>query len=93
MSYKDAKFGKNPENEYGTLTTNKKYDDSQKSEGGKYIGRFPTLDGLGRGYYETLAEAIRGGELKVDPSTSRDGIRIIELARESHSKGQTVQWS
>ena len=97
MSYDDPQFGINLESEYGTLTTyaefdhkNQKYDENTK----KYAGKYPTLDGYGRGYYESLAKTIRGGEpFDVNPQTSRDGIRLMELARESHSKGQTVAWS
>ena len=97
MTYKDPKFGVNPVDEYGTLVTyeefdkeNQKYDQILK----KYIGKYPTLNGFNQGYYESLADSIRrGAPLKVDPVTSRDGIRMMELARESHNTGRTVPWS
>lgn len=96
MSYDDPKFGVNLESEYGTLTTYTQFDQSQKYDEAtkKYVGKFPTFNGSHRGYYETLADTIRrGAPLKVDPQTSRDGIRIMELARESHVTGKTVAWS
>jgi len=46
-----------------------------------------------RGYYEDVVKAVRGGEVAVDPRDSRDGIRVMELARVSHEKGETVPWS
>jgi len=43
------------------------------------------------GFYRDLVAAIRGeAEVVVRPEVSRDGIRIIELARESAEKGSTV---
>jgi predicted dehydrogenase len=58
------------------------------------VGKYPSLPGWYRGYYENLVEAIRGiAKPDVDPATARDGIRIIELARESHTKGATVPFS
>jgi hypothetical protein len=97
MTYEDPQFGVNPESEYGTLATyaefdkkNQKYDEVAK----KYVGKLPTLNGYNRGYYESLADTIRrGAPLRVDPLTSRHGIRLMELARESHNEGRTVPWS
>lgn len=96
MSSTDSAFGVNPEDEYGTLTTytefdpgHQKFDPSSK----KYSGKFPTLNGFNQGYYESLADTIRRkAPLQVDPQTSRDGIRLMELARESHDTGRTVLW-
>lgn len=96
MSSTDSAFGVNPEDEYGTLTTytefdpgHQKFDPSSK----KYNGKFPTLNGFNQGYYESLADTIRRkAPLQVDPQTSRDGIRLMELARESHATGRTVLW-
>lgn len=97
MSSEDPKFGVNPESEYGTLTTYAEFDKRSQNydaESKKYIGKFPTLDGRNRGYYESLADTIRrGAPLRVDPQTSRDGIRLMELARKSHASGSTVPWS
>ena len=59
-----------------------------------YVGKYPSLPGSYRGYYENVAQAIRGNaKVEVDPATARDGIRIMELARESHAKGATVLFS
>jgi hypothetical protein len=58
------------------------------------VGKYPSLDGYGRGYYEDLVKAVRGeAPIKVRPETAMDGLRIIELARESHEKGCTMPWS
>jgi hypothetical protein len=81
----------------GTLTTYEefdgkvqKYDEVTK----KYIGKYPTLPSRWVGLYENIADAINGkAELVVKPTQSRDGLRIIELARESHEKGVTITWS
>jgi predicted dehydrogenase len=82
---------------WGTLTTTTEFDaKSQRfdEESNKYIGQYPSLPGWYRGYYENVAAAIRGKEeVFVKPETSRDGLRIIELARESHEKGCSVAWS
>ncbi len=60
----------------------------------KYVGKYPSVPGWYRGYYENVVEAIRGRqEIYVKPETARDGLRVIELARESHAKGITVPWS
>ncbi|KAJ5054803.1 uncharacterized protein L3040_001067 [Drepanopeziza brunnea f. sp. 'multigermtubi'] len=86
MKSTDAAFGVNPEDEYGTLTTYKEFDsENQKLDPAakKYSGKFPTLNGFNQGYYEALADTIRRkAPLQVDPQTSRDGIRLMELAQE-----------
>lgn len=92
----DPTFGVEPASLHGLLTTYESFDESQKfdEERKKYVGRYPTITGRIRGYYEDLAATIRGkGELKVQAQQSRDGIRIMELARESSEKGATVAWS
>ncbi|KAK4496697.1 hypothetical protein PRZ48_012680 [Zasmidium cellare] len=96
MTYEDPKFGVNPEDEYGILTTYGQFDNSQiyDEASRKYAGRYPTLNGYNQGYYEMVANSVRRGKpLEVDAKTSRDGIRLMELARESHNKGATIQWS
>ncbi len=96
MSSTDPKFGVNPEDEYGTLTTFSEFDSRHQvfsPSFNKYNGRYPTLNGFNQGYYESLADTIRRkAPLQVDPQTSRDGIRLMELARESHDTGRTVLW-
>lgn len=80
----------------GTLTTYKEFDPSIQKydpETKKYTGEVPTITGRWMGVYESLANAINGkGELEVKASQSRDVLRIIELARESHNKKITVPW-
>ncbi|KAH9211517.1 oxidoreductase [Leptodontidium sp. 2 PMI_412] len=97
MKSTDPAFGINPEDEYGTLTTYAEFDSkNQKFDplSNKYNGKFPTLNGFNQGYYESLADSVRRkAPLQVDPQTSRDGIRLMELARESHDTGRTVSWS
>ncbi|WZH47011.1 Dehydrogenase [Fusarium acuminatum] len=93
----DEGFGVESEKMRGTLTTYEefdgkvqKYDEVTK----KYIGQYPTLPSRWVGLYENVADAINGkAELVVKPTQSRDGLRIIELARESHEKGATIAWS
>lgn len=81
----------------GTLTTYEEFDGKvQKFDEvtKKYIGKYPTLPSRWVGLYENIADAINGkAELVVKPTQSRDGLRIIELARESHEKGVTIAWS
>ncbi|KAM0224162.1 hypothetical protein ACHAQD_002538 [Fusarium lateritium] len=92
----DEGFGVESEKMRGTLTTYEefdgkvqKYDEVTK----KYTGKYPTLPSRWVGLYENVADAINGkAELVVKPTQSRDGLRIIELARESHEKGATVAW-
>ncbi|KAM0197200.1 hypothetical protein ACHAPI_005049 [Fusarium lateritium] len=92
----DEGFGVESEKMRGTLTTYEefdgkvqKYDEVTK----KYTGQYPTLPSRWVGLYENVADAINGkAELVVKPTQSRDGLRIIELARESHEKGATVAW-
>jgi predicted dehydrogenase len=43
-------FGIEPEATWGLLTTKEKFDDSQKAEDGKWVGKFPSLKGDYSGY-------------------------------------------
>ncbi|KAF6792368.1 oxidoreductase [Colletotrichum musicola] len=89
-------FGEEPAELRGTLATYKEVDGSvQKFDEAtkKYVGKYPSITGRWLGVYENLADAINGkAELEVKATQSRDAIRIIELARESHNKGVTVAW-
>ncbi|CAK7233547.1 hypothetical protein SBRCBS47491_008648 [Sporothrix bragantina] len=92
----DETYGQEDPKLWGQLTTTKKIDDSQTKddETGYYIGQYPALPGNYFAYYENIVDAVRGkAPLAVDPQTSRDGIRLIELARKSHKKRATVPWS
>ncbi|KAK4156187.1 hypothetical protein C8A00DRAFT_12882 [Chaetomidium leptoderma] len=90
-------YGVEDERIWGTLTTTAEFDAASQqfdAESKKYIGKYPSLRGWYRGYYENVSAAVRGREeILVQPETARDGLRIIELARESHEKGCTVAWS
>ncbi|KAF4500049.1 hypothetical protein FAGAP_3760 [Fusarium agapanthi] len=93
----DKGFGVESDELRGILTTYEEFDGKvQKYDPGikKYTGRYPSFAGRWMGLYENVADAINGkAELEVKPTHSRDGLRIIELARESHQKGATVPWS
>ncbi|KAL2166012.1 hypothetical protein VTG60DRAFT_3447 [Thermothelomyces hinnuleus] len=90
-------FGVEDERIWGTLTTTTEFDPKTQQfdeQSKKYVGKYPSLRGWYRGYYENVSAAILGREeVLVKPETARDGLRIIELARESHEKGCTVPWS
>jgi predicted dehydrogenase len=90
-------IGVEDERIWGTLTTTTEFDGKVQrfdEENKKYVGKYPSLPGWYRGYYENVSAALLGREeIFVKPETSRDGLRIIELARESHEKGCTVAWS
>ncbi|KFZ23969.1 hypothetical protein V502_01552 [Pseudogymnoascus sp. VKM F-4520 (FW-2644)] len=92
----DEGFGVEPSSTHGLLTTFKEVDKSQtyQEDSKRYHGKFPSIKGNYVEYYEDLVAAIRGErELAVNPQDSRDAIRVIELARESHKTGTTIQWS
>ncbi|KAK0656899.1 oxidoreductase [Cercophora newfieldiana] len=90
-------FGLEDPRIWGTLTTTSEFDSENQEydeESKLYIGKYPSLPGWYRGYYENIVAAIRGDvEVLVDPETARDGLRVIELARQSHNEGRTVTWS
>ncbi|KAM5354540.1 hypothetical protein ACJ41O_001187 [Fusarium nematophilum] len=92
----DPGFAVESEAVYGRLTTVEEFDASVQKwdeSSKKYTGKYPTEAGRWVGLYENLAKAILGEvELEVKPEQSRDGLRIIELARESHEKGATIPW-
>ncbi|KAL3475977.1 hypothetical protein BJX99DRAFT_247150 [Aspergillus californicus] len=92
----DPAFGAEPDSLRGVLTTYEEFDSSiqrYEPDAERYVGRYPTLRGRWIGVYEDVANAINGkAELVVKASHSRDVLRIIELAKESHDKGVTVAW-
>lgn len=93
----DPSFGHEPHHLHGLLTTKKEpFDRSHQThepDVDMWVGRYPTIPGHWLGYYESLRDAIRGeAEIAVKPEQSRDGIRLIELIRESSVKGQIVKW-
>jgi predicted dehydrogenase len=96
MASTDPGFGVEDASLHGLLTTYNEFDKSQTYdvERKKYVGRYPTITGRIRGFYEDLVDAIRQkAPLQVQAQQSRDAIRVMELARESHDKGAAVPWS
>ncbi|KAK1757825.1 hypothetical protein QBC47DRAFT_377055 [Echria macrotheca] len=93
----DPGYGLEPQEIWGTLTTTDEFDPDHQvldEASGLYVGKFPSLPGWYRGYYENVVRAIRGEEeVYVRPEESRDGLRVIELARQSFDEGRTVAWS
>ena len=92
----DAGFGVDDERLWGTLTTKERVDACQAFDEASqnWVGAYPTKTGYWRGLYENVVAAIRGeAELEVKPEQSRDGIRVMELARQSWKEGRTVPWS
>ncbi|OBT85651.1 hypothetical protein VE02_05800 [Pseudogymnoascus sp. 03VT05] len=93
----DPGFGLEPEQLEGILTTYDSFDSQFQTldqETNKYTGRYPTITGRWLGLYENVADAINGkSNLEVKPKQSRDVLRVIELARESHNKGVTIPWA
>jgi predicted dehydrogenase len=92
----DPGFAAEPDALRGTLTTYEEFDKSVQTfdkESGRYVGRYPTIQGHWMRLYQNVADSINGkAELAVKPGEVRDVLRIIELARESHEKGVTVAW-
>ncbi|KAJ5620925.1 hypothetical protein N7510_004909 [Penicillium lagena] len=90
----DPNFGVEDEHIWGTLTTTTEFDGAYQTcdeATGRWVGKCPSLPGWYRGYYDNVAAAIRGREeICVKPETARDGLKVIELARESHAKGATI---
>ena len=97
MKADDPAFGVEPESYHGTLTTKKTFDPGLQTKDtatNLFVGKVPSQRGSYMDYYRDLVAAIRGEkELMVKPEQSRDGIRLIELARESAERGVTVHWS
>ena len=57
------------------------------------MGKYPSLDGWCRGYYEDVVKAVRGeADVVVTAETARDGLKIIEAARESWVSGRRVDF-
>ncbi|KAK3696325.1 hypothetical protein LTR37_018061 [Vermiconidia calcicola] len=97
MKADDTGFGIEPARYHGTLYTRKELETRFQKDGETgvvFSGKIPSKPGSYMDYYRDLVATIRGEkELVVKPEESRNGIRIIELARESAEKGVTVPWS
>jgi len=83
----DDKFGVEPENFHGYLST------TEESAMGKFEGEYKSEKGSYADYYRDVVKAIRGGEVVVKPEESRNGLRVIELALESERTGRSVPFS
>lgn len=93
----DPSHGKEDPSIWGTLTTTRQIDASQALDesSGLYIGKYPSLDGWCRGYYEDVVKAVKGeAGIVVTAEAARDGLKIIEAARESWVSGRrvTMEW-
>jgi predicted dehydrogenase len=95
MKATEEGFGVESEEIWGELTTKEKVDECQTKDKrtGYWIGRVKSEKGEHTRYYRDLVEAIRGGKgFQVKPEQSRDGIRVIELARESADTGCALKF-
>lgn len=96
MKLDDPQLGVEPEERWGTLNTKSKVNENQKVikelwGGDVWTGKVKSERGSGADYYRDLALALRGkGPLVIDPRQSRDGLKIMELARESFDTGRTM---
>lgn len=90
MKVTDSKFGVEAEDIWGELTTTKQFCDSQQKVKDRWVGKYESKKGSYSQYYADVAKAVRGGEQVVKIETSRDGIRLCEVARESAKAGKTM---
>ena len=65
----------------------------QLREGGYWCGKIPTVKGDWTLYYRDVDRAIRGEDVVVKEETTRDVLRIIELARQSADEGRTLPFA
>ena len=97
MKPEDPGFGAEPTRYHGTLYTRTPFDATKQHSGDPAVifsGKVPSQPGCWMDYYRDVVASIRGEkELVVQPEQSRDGIRIIELAKQSAEKGITMLWS
>jgi scyllo-inositol 2-dehydrogenase (NADP+) len=76
----DPGFGEEPPEFHGAL-----------ARADKEPVRVTTLTGSYSYFYEAVADAIlEGAQIPVDPSDAREGLRLIELARQSAAEGRLV---
>ncbi|KAK4550793.1 hypothetical protein LTR36_000373 [Oleoguttula mirabilis] len=97
MKADDPAFGVEPDSYHGYVSSTEQLDAKLKPDdrpAGRFSGSVTSKQGSYLDYYRDLVAAIRGEkELVVKPEESRDGIRVIELARESAERGVTVPWT
>ena len=90
MKVTDPGFGVEAEEIWGELTTIKQFSEAQKQEDELWVGKYESKRGSYTQYYADVAKAIRGGQQVVKIETSRDGIRLCEVARESALQRRTL---
>lgn len=95
MKVTDEGFGVEAEDIHGELTTTSRFCDTQTQVKGKDLwkGRYRSKAGSYSNYYADVVKAIKGGEQVVRIETSRDGIKLCELARQSAKHGKTLTWA
>lgn len=98
MALDDPNLGVETEDRWGILNTKVKVDENQTLVkelwgGDVWTGKVKSERGSGADYYRDLAKALRGGPLVVDPQQSRDGLKLMELARKSMDEGRTFEFT
>ncbi len=96
MRPSDEGFGSSTvQKEWATLSSHKKVSEFQQKGGdGIWSGPYAPVPGQWSKFYSDLARTLNSGsELVIDPELSRAGIRIVELAWESHSTGRTIPFA
>ena len=89
----DAGFGVEEEAIWGELSTTQRFCEAQKEVKGKWVGKYESKRGSYTSYYADVAKAIRGGEQVVKIETSRDGIKLCEVARASALQRKTLPFA
>jgi len=81
----DGPWGAEPEENWGVLTVPADYKFRQR--------RIPPANCDYRDYYANMRDAVQGkGSLAVTPEWSVNVMRLLEMARESSAKQQTIAW-
>lgn len=99
MKMDNPNFGWEGEERWGYLHTKTKVEQGQslKKEfwgGDVWSGKVKSERGNGADYYRDLALTLRGkGPLVVNPKQSRDGLKLMEIARESFDTGRTIPFT
>lgn len=97
----DTSYGVESSEIYGTLTTSKQVDPAQKDlgrggegDGDWWVGKFPSVKGDITDFYRDVVKAVRGeAGVVCKAEQSRNGIKIIELGRESAETGRTLPFA
>lgn len=93
----DPSYGVESPDIYGTLTTSKQVDPAQKDlvgDGDWWVGKYPSVKGDITDFYRDVVKAVRGeAGVVCKAEQSRNGIKIIELGRESAETGRTLPFA